>query len=69
MLCFGPLPFLFDFRCPRASITAVIANSFWTIMLVFCCSCDLLLLAAGHEWMENAEVALFDIAGMAELTS
>lgn len=38
-------------------------------MLVFCCSYDLLLLAASHEGMENAEVALFDIAGMAELTS
>lgn len=42
---------------------------FLTIILVFCCSCDLLLLAASHEGMENVEVALFDTAGMVEQTS
>lgn len=38
-------------------------------MLFFCCSDDLLLLVACQEGMEDAEVALFDISGMAEQTS
>lgn len=38
-------------------------------MLDFCYSCDLFLLAASQEGMEDAEVALSDIAGVAEQTS
>lgn len=61
MLYFGPLSLMFDFRCPYGSITAIISNCL-DYYFGFCCSCDLLLLAASHELMENEEVGFFDTA-------
>lgn len=69
MQCSGLVPshsfLIFDFDALMVP-SLLLYPSVWTIILVSACRCDLLLLAASHEVMENAEVAPFDIAYIVE---